>query len=161
MSSISESYSSLLASALSTSTTKAVLVASTLAYIAYTIRAISPTRLTQVLVSALASAENAYIQAIESTSFRCELSAAAERLVSLQLDVSILREAALRDSRSLWVPMSQYLHFRRARALLLCIWEVRALENDIEIIKEGLLRDIPLEAGVSVRTISMRRRLVV
>ncbi|KAJ7463868.1 hypothetical protein B0H11DRAFT_1922798 [Mycena galericulata] len=133
MSPISESSTSLFSAALPTSTTKFILITSILACFGFIIHAISPARLTRVLLSALAAAEDSYIQAVEGRSFHhCQYHAAtAERLASTS-------NCALR-----------------------CIREVRALETDMEILKEGQLRELSLEAAMAAveRTISMRRRL--
>ncbi|KAJ7509929.1 hypothetical protein B0H11DRAFT_2270253 [Mycena galericulata] len=158
------SASSFLMAALPTSTAaKVILVASTIACMAYIIRAISPAYLTCILVSSLAAAEHALLHTVESGTFRSEYAVLTERLTSLQLDVSLLREASLCDSLSYWAPFSQFFKFRRALAVLRCIQEVRALETDIEILKEFQLRELSLEASTAVaaQTISMRRRLQV
>ncbi|KAJ7509939.1 hypothetical protein B0H11DRAFT_1901294 [Mycena galericulata] len=172
MSPLNESSASFLTAALPTSTTaKIILIILTLVCMAYIIRVISPAHLTRVLVSSLAAAEHALLHAIESGTFRSEYAALAERLTSLQLDVSLLREASLCDSLSYWAPFSQFFKFRRALAILRCIQEVRALETDIEwrrlsevdskILKEFQLRKLPLETSTAAaaRAISMRRRL--
>ncbi|KAJ7504229.1 hypothetical protein B0H11DRAFT_2273415 [Mycena galericulata] len=162
MSSVGGSSASLLMATLPSSTAaKFVLVALVVAGIACIIRATSPVHLIHALVSSLAAVESALIQVTESGTFRREYSSIAERLVSLQLDVSILREATLRDSLSGWAPFSQYLGFRRTLVILRCIREVRALEINIEILKELQLREFALEvaAAAAARTIFMRRRL--
>ncbi|KAJ7505615.1 hypothetical protein B0H11DRAFT_2334249 [Mycena galericulata] len=185
MSPISESSASFLAATLPISTaTKFVLITSILACLAYIVRAISPARLTRVMSSALAATEDSFIQAVEDGSFHCQyVGALAERLasqISLQIDVSILRKATLRDSLSHWTLFLQYFQFRRTLAILRCIQEARAIEANIEvgpsfsywtecralsathfkILKEGQLRELSLEAATAVaaRTISMRRR---
>ncbi|KAJ7504217.1 hypothetical protein B0H11DRAFT_2221658 [Mycena galericulata] len=158
------STSSFLMAALPTSTAaKVILVASTITCVAYIIRAISPAHLTCILVSSLAAAEHALLNTVESGTFRSEYAVLTERLTSLQLNVSLLREAYLCDSLSSWAPFSQYLQLHRTLAILRCIQEVRALETDIEILKEFQLRELPLEASTAAatRTISMRRRLQV
>ncbi|KAJ7509927.1 hypothetical protein B0H11DRAFT_1901283 [Mycena galericulata] len=161
MPSSSESSASLLTALLPTSTTaKLVLTVSTLACMVYIVRAISPTRLMRVLVSSLAAAEHSYIQGVESGSFVYEYAALAKRLASLQIDVSILREEDMRDSLSHCNAFSRYFQLQRTFAILRCIREVRTLETDIEILKEGQLRELPLEVATAaaMRTISMRRR---
>ncbi|KAJ7509932.1 hypothetical protein B0H11DRAFT_2216796 [Mycena galericulata] len=157
---------------------KSILVASTIACMVYIIRVTSPAHLTRVLVSSLAAAEHALLHTVESGTFRSEYAVLvlakyeydtanghyavlAEQLTSLQLDVSLLREASLCDALSYWATISQFLNFRRTLAILRCIQEVRTLETDIEILKEFQLRELPLEASTAAaaRTISMRRRL--
>ncbi|KAJ7509930.1 hypothetical protein B0H11DRAFT_2216794 [Mycena galericulata] len=111
MSPSSESFASLLTALLPTSTTaKLILIVSTLARMAYIVRAFSPARLTRVLVSYPSATEHSYMQGVESGSF--EYAALAERLTSLQIDVSILREEALRDSLSRCAPFSQYFQLQ-------------------------------------------------
>ncbi|KAJ7503351.1 hypothetical protein B0H11DRAFT_1906402 [Mycena galericulata] len=115
-----------------------------------------------VLLSSLAATEDSFIQAVEGGSLHCEyIAPIAERLASLQIDVSVLREAALRDSLSHRTLFLQYFHFRRTLAILRCIQEVRAIKTNIEIFKEGQLWELSLEAAAAAatRTISMRRRL--
>ncbi|KAJ7509935.1 hypothetical protein B0H11DRAFT_1261724 [Mycena galericulata] len=159
---LNESSASFLTAALPTSTpAKIILIVSTIACMAYIICIISPAHLTCILVSSLTTAEHALLHTVESGTFRSEYAALAERLTSLQLDVSLLREASLCDSLSYWAPFSQFFKFRRALAILRCIQEVRTLETDIEILKEFQLRELPIEASTAAaaRTISMRRRL--
>ncbi|KAJ7503343.1 hypothetical protein B0H11DRAFT_2357497 [Mycena galericulata] len=151
MSLTGESSASLLAAILPTSTTtKFVLIASILACLAYIVRATSPAHLTRVLLSALAATEDCFIQAVEGGSLHCQyIAAIAERLASLQIDVSTLREAALRDSLSDRTLFLQYFQFHRTFAILRCIREVRALETEIEVDTER-----GAAAGVLARTCS-------
>ncbi|KAJ7509937.1 hypothetical protein B0H11DRAFT_2184387 [Mycena galericulata] len=155
------SASSLVTAALPTSTAaKIILVMFTIACMAYIIRIISPAHRTCILVSSLAAAEHTLLHTVEAGTFRSEYVVPAERLTGLQLDVSILREAALRDSLSYWDSFSQFFKFRRALAILRYIQEVRALKTHIEILNELQLRELLHEAETAAaRTISMRRRL--
>ncbi|KAJ7430433.1 hypothetical protein B0H11DRAFT_2393716 [Mycena galericulata] len=151
---------------------KIILITSTIVCMAYIIHVISPTHLTRILVSSLATAEHAFLHTLESGTFRCEYAVLAERLASLQLDVSLLHEAALRDSLSYWASFSQFFKFRRMLVILRCIQEVRSLATHIKksrslstsyykILREFQLRGLPLEAATATaaRTISMCRRL--
>ncbi|KAJ7436719.1 hypothetical protein B0H11DRAFT_2109278 [Mycena galericulata] len=159
MTSLVQPSASLVAATMPSSTAaKVVLVAFTLACFARPVS--SPERLTRVLVSAISAAEDASHHIVEAGYFHREYAALTKRLTSLQVDVSLLREAALRDSRSSWAPFSQRIQFRRMFAILRCIREVQALKTDIEILKECQLRELPLETAITVtaRTISMRRR---
>ncbi|KAJ7504223.1 hypothetical protein B0H11DRAFT_2221663 [Mycena galericulata] len=105
--------------------------------------------------------QHVLLHTAEVGTFRSECAVLAEWLASLQLDVSLLREAALRDSLSYWATFLQFFKSRRTLAILRRIQEVRALEIHIEILKEFQLREFPLEAATAAtaRTISMRRRL--
>ena len=60
---------------------------------------------------------------------------------SLQLSVSLLREAALRDSLSYWAPSLQFFKFRHTLTILRCIQEIRALETHIEVCLFLLLKE--------------------
>ncbi|KAJ7507101.1 hypothetical protein B0H11DRAFT_2271626 [Mycena galericulata] len=154
------SASSFLMAALPTNTAaKIAFITFTLACIAYIIRVTSPAHLTRVLVSSLGAAERALLHTLELGTFRCEYAALAERLASLQVDVSLLREAALRDTLSYWATFWQFLKFRRTLAIFRCIQEVRALEIHIDILKEFQLRELEAATAAAARTISMRRRL--
>ncbi|KAJ7432455.1 hypothetical protein B0H11DRAFT_2126144 [Mycena galericulata] len=158
--SLADSSASFLEAAMPTSSAaKIFLIASTIVCMMYIISFTSPSHLTHVLVSALAAAEHAFLHTVEAGTFRYENAGLAQRLSSLQIDVSLLREAALNDSLSNCAPLSQFFKFRRTLAILRCIQEVRALEIRIEILKEFQLRHLSHEAPAAVRTISMCRRV--
>ncbi|KAJ6527231.1 hypothetical protein DFH09DRAFT_1285708 [Mycena vulgaris] len=115
----------------------------------------SPMRLTRVLVAAIAHTEAIYLEALEAGVLSNSDVHTPEIMSSLQLKVSHLREASLRHSLSYSTTVSEFLKGRML-TLLQCIWEVRALETRIEILKEEQLR--ALDSRIGVGTISLRRR---
>ncbi|KAJ6518975.1 hypothetical protein C8R45DRAFT_1085037 [Mycena sanguinolenta] len=118
----------------------------------------SPTRLTRVLVSALADAEKAYLTAAENGVVCASTIDVAERLSVLQLKVSTLREASLRSSLSLLSTLCDTFNIRRSVAVLRCLREVRKLGAYIEISNETQLREINSRSLSNRTTISLRRR---
>ncbi|KAJ6518981.1 hypothetical protein C8R45DRAFT_918078 [Mycena sanguinolenta] len=124
----------------------------------------SPTRLTRVLVSALADVENAYLVGVENGFVLSVDVDVAERLTVLQLKVSTLHETTLRRSLSL-SPLSflsDMFNIRRSISVLRCL---REQLNDAQISNESQLRDIAsafeshCKCPLANRTtISLRRR---
>ncbi|KAJ6488076.1 hypothetical protein DFH09DRAFT_1339329 [Mycena vulgaris] len=156
MASLSEPLS-LLASAPppSSTTSKVLLGVLGLTLAACIIHYASPMRLTRVLLAAIADAEDAYLEALEAGILSHTDVHTAEMMSNLQLKVSHLREASLRHSLSYCTTVSEFLK-GRTLTLLQCIWEVRALEARIEILKEEQLR--ALDPHIGAGGVSLRRR---
>ncbi|KAJ7759135.1 hypothetical protein B0H16DRAFT_1534488 [Mycena metata] len=114
----------------------------------------SPMRLTSVLVSEIAHAEQIYLDAFETGLLS---TTETDILSALQFKVSTLREATLRDSIS-WVAVLCGLVQGRTLALLRCIREVRAFETHIEILKEAQLRTESNPPSSPARQVLLRRR---
>ncbi|KAJ7484817.1 hypothetical protein B0H11DRAFT_1914244 [Mycena galericulata] len=177
MSPISESSTSLISAALPTSTTKFILITSILACFGFIIHAISPARLTRVLLSALAAAEDSYIQAVEGGSFHhCQYHAAtAERLTSQIKPADQRVDSPRGSSARLPLPLVPALSVLQippyTRHLAMHPGgsgpgnrhrECGALiARHFKILKEGQIRALSLDASAAgvARTISMRRRL--
>ncbi|KAJ6518967.1 hypothetical protein C8R45DRAFT_1116874, partial [Mycena sanguinolenta] len=115
---------------------------------------VSPSRLTHVLVSALANVERAYLASVENGFVPA--ADVTERLAILQLKVSTLRENSLRNSLSplpLFL-LSDTLNIRRSVTVLRCL---------AEISNESQLREIAPVVGCQCplanhASISLRRR---
>ncbi|KAF8216704.1 hypothetical protein K438DRAFT_1953607 [Mycena galopus ATCC 62051] len=129
---------------------------------AHIIRHTAPMRLTSTLVAAIHEAEKAYLGAIEAgmlpgSDVNVDLRLSRHRQ-SLQIQVSNIREASLRNSLSSWLSLREY--FRgRSLTILECIWEVQMLKTDIEILKEEQLRELnPLRLVTATQTVFRRRR---
>ncbi|KAF7370454.1 hypothetical protein MSAN_00677100 [Mycena sanguinolenta] len=88
----------------------------------------SPTRLTPVLVSALADTEKIYLTAVENGVLCASVDVdMTERLSVLQLEVSTLRETSLRSSLSPLSVLCDMFNIRRSIAILRCFVEVHGL----------------------------------
>ncbi|KAJ7814994.1 hypothetical protein B0H13DRAFT_2381347 [Mycena leptocephala] len=118
----------------------------------------SPPRLTRVLATAISNVEKTYLDALETGLLSASDIDTAEMLSTLQLNVSKIREASLRNSLSLSGTLREF--FRgRTFTLLRCIHEVRMLEIHIEILKEAQLREDSLHPFANcARAVSLRRR---
>ncbi|KAJ7213064.1 hypothetical protein GGX14DRAFT_696950 [Mycena pura] len=119
----------------------------------------SPSRLTRVMVAAIAHAEKMYIDALESGALSAtdvHIDDIAEKMSSLHTKVSEIRETTLRNSLSHRAAFRQYLT-GHAFALVQCIWEVHDFQTRIEILKEAQLRDI-YASSTAIRGVSLRRR---
>ncbi|KAF8216702.1 hypothetical protein K438DRAFT_2007508 [Mycena galopus ATCC 62051] len=118
----------------------------------------SPMRLTRNLVSAIDEAEKAYLGAIEAGALAGFDAKMEFRLSTLQIKVSNIREASLRNSLSIWLSLEEYCR-GRSLTILECMGEVRRLKTDIEILKEEQLRELnPLRVGTATRTVFLRQR---
>ncbi|KAJ7117776.1 hypothetical protein C8R44DRAFT_201189 [Mycena epipterygia] len=159
MSSLSETSLSLLASGPPTSTTTKVIVGALLiASMAYLIHLASPMRLTCVLVAAIDDVEKTYFEAIEAGVLSKSDVHTAAMLSSLQIEVSNIREATLRNSLSTCQALREFFK-GRTLTVLGCIREVHKLETHIEILKEEHLRVANPPAFETVaRTVSLRQR---
>ncbi|KAJ7917592.1 hypothetical protein B0H13DRAFT_2322339 [Mycena leptocephala] len=118
----------------------------------------SPLCLTRVLVAAIADVEKIYLEALETGLLSLSDVDTREMLYTLQLTVSEIREASLRNSLSI---RSTLLDFIKGHTftLLRCIREVRALGIRIEILKEIQLGQDNLHPFANrARAISLRRR---
>ncbi|KAJ7917586.1 hypothetical protein B0H13DRAFT_1870252 [Mycena leptocephala] len=110
---------------------------------------LSPMRLTGVLVAAIASIEKIYLEALETGSLSASDINTAVMLSTLQLKVSEIREASLRNSLSLRSILREFLN-GHPFALLRCIRE---------ILKESELREDTLHPFTDrVRSVCLRRR---
>ncbi|KAJ7917575.1 hypothetical protein B0H13DRAFT_1870240 [Mycena leptocephala] len=111
----------------------------------------SPPRLTRVLVADIANVEKIYLDALETGLLSASDIDTAELLSTLQLKVSKIREASLRNSLSHSGTLREFFG-GRTFTLLQCIREVRVLETHIEILKESQLReDNPFANRVCLR----------
>ncbi|KAJ7224100.1 hypothetical protein GGX14DRAFT_648466 [Mycena pura] len=119
----------------------------------------SPPRLTRVMVAAIAAAEQAYVEALQTgalspTDVHADI---AEKMFNLQTKVSTIRGTTLRNSLSGGAALRQYLT-GHTFTLVRCIWEVRGLETHIEILKEARLRDTyASEFSTAIRAVLRRR----
>ncbi|KAJ7491959.1 hypothetical protein FB451DRAFT_1165158 [Mycena latifolia] len=161
MSSISETSLSLITSTPTTSAMAKIFVtALILSSTAYILHCASPMRLTRVLVTAIAAAERAYLEAVEDAMITKYDVHIAATLTRLQLKVSELREETLRNSLSYRVSFCEFFK-GRTFTVLRSIQDVRRLETHIEILKEGRLRDsdpdLPSPETMA-RTVSIRQR---
>ncbi|KAJ6581776.1 hypothetical protein B0H19DRAFT_1229010 [Mycena capillaripes] len=158
MSAFSPTESSILGSALSTSSTSASMLAVIIVVVvAGIIHYVSPMRLMRVLVAAIAKTENTYLEALETGWLPPSDDQTAERLSTLQLEVSVIREAYLRNSLSRCTALREFLK-GRTFTVLQCINEVRKLETHLEILKETQLRESKLNPLNRMRTVSLRQR---
>jgi hypothetical protein len=154
-----EACLSILSSALpapGTDTTNTAVLISLVIFVAAagTVHYASPPRLTRVLVTAIANVEKTYLDALEtgllsasdidtaemlSTCAPCTLhSHYFQSLDSLQLKVSKIREASLRNSLSHSGTLREFFG-GRTFTLLGCIREVRVLETHIEVFTSSSL----------------------
>ncbi|KAJ7917599.1 hypothetical protein B0H13DRAFT_2322346 [Mycena leptocephala] len=118
----------------------------------------SPPRLTRVLVTAISNVEKTYLDALETGLLSASDIDTAEMLSTLQLNVSKIREASLRNSLSHSGTLREFFG-GRTFTLLRCIHEVRVLEIHIEILKEAQLREDSLHPFANcTRAVSLRRR---
>ncbi|KAJ7471641.1 hypothetical protein B0H11DRAFT_2039404 [Mycena galericulata] len=154
MSTVGETSLSLFMSTLPEPTTavgKIVLVVCILTLIGCVLRAASPTRLTDDLVSALAATENTYFTAIEAGVLLPGTH--TKKLISLQFKVSKIRQDTLSHSQSYRVALQGFFK-GRTFTVLRCIREAQQLETEIEILREAQLRKLH---SVSLRRRSPRR----
>ncbi|KAJ7117804.1 hypothetical protein C8R44DRAFT_879341 [Mycena epipterygia] len=158
MSSVGEATLSLLQSAPSTSTTTNVISAALiLIFTACIIYYTSPMRLTAALVAALHDAEEAHLGAIEAGVLSGS-DVHTEMLSSLQMRVSIIREASLCNSLSNSQALRELIK-GHSLTLIRCIWEVQGLKTHIEILKERQLRHLnAADTGTLKRAVAFRRR---
>ncbi|KAJ7117756.1 hypothetical protein C8R44DRAFT_738635 [Mycena epipterygia] len=123
-----------------------VLVLTTM--MAFIVHLASPMRLTRVLVAAISNAEQTYLEAIETGVLSQSDVHITGMLSSLEIKVSHIREATLRNSLSRFGALCDFFQ-GRSFTVVQCIREVRELEAHIEILKEERLRDPnPLEAAI-------------
>ncbi|KAJ7213047.1 hypothetical protein GGX14DRAFT_620006 [Mycena pura] len=140
MSSISESLA--VASAPTNTPVQTILITLVLG-IAGTMYYASPSRLTRIMVAAIASADETYFEALESgalsgatSGVRIEditrrMSRSAHSLPAEKTTLSEIRETTLRNSLSCRAAFHQYLT-GHPFTLVQCIWEVRDLQAQIE-----------------------------
>ncbi|KAJ7931609.1 hypothetical protein B0H13DRAFT_2308332 [Mycena leptocephala] len=113
-------------------TNTAVLIALVIFIVAAGIvRYASPPRLARILITAIASVEKIYLEALETGLLSASDIDTAEMLSTLQLKVSKIREASLRNSLSHSGTLRDFFG-GRTFTLLRCIHEVRVLEIHIE-----------------------------
>ncbi|KAJ7478729.1 hypothetical protein B0H11DRAFT_2194289, partial [Mycena galericulata] len=139
MSTVGETSLSLFMSTLPEPTGKFVLAVCIVTFVACALRAASPTRLTDILVSALAATEHTYFAAIEAGVLMSGLH--TQRLNSLQLKVSKIREDTLSNSQSFRVALGEFFK-GRTFTVLRYIREAKRLETEIEILREAQLRKL-------------------
>ncbi|KAJ7117773.1 hypothetical protein C8R44DRAFT_879311 [Mycena epipterygia] len=157
MSSFSETSLSLLASnPPASTTTKVIFIVLVLTMASVMIHLASPVRLMRVLVAAINQTEEMYLKAIEAGALSKTDVHIAEMLSRLQIKVSNIREATLRDSLSTRRTLREFFK-GRTFAVLNCMREVRELEAHIEILKEEHIR-APDPLGPAMRMASLRRQ---
>ncbi|KAJ7471642.1 hypothetical protein B0H11DRAFT_2433016 [Mycena galericulata] len=144
MSTVAETSVSLFTSTLPEPTTaggKIVLAVCIVTLVVCALRAVSPTRLTNILVSALAATEHTYFAAIEAGVL---LSGAhTQRLTSLQLKVSKIRQDSLYHSQSHRIALREFFK-GRTFTVLRYIREAQQLETDIEVFIVSSVRPLAL-----------------
>ncbi|KAJ7696481.1 hypothetical protein B0H17DRAFT_1177910 [Mycena rosella] len=159
-STVAQTSLSFIASAPTTGSTPKMLVgACAIALVAYIIHRAAPMHLTRVLVAAITDAEKTYLEALEAgVSFNSD-SHMSERLTSLQLKVSTIREATLRDSLSYRTSVGAFFK-GNSLTVLYCIREVREFETHMEIMKERRLcaLDPRTVAEAATHAVSLHRR---
>ncbi|KAJ7931664.1 hypothetical protein B0H13DRAFT_2524510 [Mycena leptocephala] len=127
----------------STITSTAILVAPlVLAVVAGIVHYVSPPRLTRVLVVDIANVEKIYLEALETGLLSTSDINTAEMLSLLQLKVSQIREASLRNSLSHSGTLREFFG-GCTFTLLRCIREVRVLETHIENLSGAMTAYIP------------------
>ncbi|KAJ7491904.1 hypothetical protein FB451DRAFT_1388355 [Mycena latifolia] len=133
MSRFSETSLSLFASAPSPTSAAANILLGALVFtaVAYIVYYASPTRLTRVLVAAIAETETAYLEAIEAGTLPKSDANMAAALISLQIKVSNIHEATLRHSLSYRVALGAFLA-GHTFTVLHCIRDVHKFETYIE-----------------------------
>ncbi|KAJ7117799.1 hypothetical protein C8R44DRAFT_854560 [Mycena epipterygia] len=147
MSSFSESSLSWLASSPPTSTTTKFMVGALIfALAAGVMHYTSPMRLTEVLSHTLAEAEHSYFEGIEAGMLSASDVDTEVMLSRLQIKVSGIREATLRNTLSMWKSLREYSKGRTI-TVLRCIWEAQKFKTDIEYISEILILRIFLDDG--------------
>ncbi|KAJ7491953.1 hypothetical protein FB451DRAFT_1551420 [Mycena latifolia] len=162
MSSVSDTSLLVILSAFPGSTVTNILLGALVlvAAAAYTFYCASPMRLTRILVAAISAAEKKYFDAIEDGVLSRSDVQTAEKIASLQIKVSNIREDTLRNSLSYRTSFYAFLK-GRTFTILYCIRDVRTLETHIEILKEVRLRafepDLPTSESAT-RTVSVRQR---
>ncbi|KAJ7117770.1 hypothetical protein C8R44DRAFT_879308 [Mycena epipterygia] len=161
MSALSETTISLLTSAPPMSATANITTGVVvLTMMALIVHYASPKRLTRVLVAAIQDTENAYLAAIEAGVLSKSDVHTAARLSSLQIKVSHIREVTLSSSLSYFGVLRDFFK-GRSFVILKCIHDVRSLEAEIEILKEGNLRDpdsLALRAATQMVSLRQRQR---
>ncbi|KAJ7091487.1 hypothetical protein B0H15DRAFT_1021508 [Mycena belliarum] len=149
MAALSETSLSLIASAPLTSATatKALLeVLLVLTAVYYIFHLTSPSRLLRALLAAIAELESSYIDALERGAFSPSDLSIAATLAALQLKVSTIREAALRNSLSYRAALREFLK-GQTLTMLQCIHEVRVLGTHIELLYQQILKEAHLRAS--------------
>ncbi|KAJ7491962.1 hypothetical protein FB451DRAFT_1501207 [Mycena latifolia] len=133
MSCLSGTSLSLLASAPPPTSTAANILLGALVFTAaaYTVYYTSPTRLTPILVAAIAETEKTYFEALEAGVLPKSDADTATTLTSLQIKVSNIREVTLRHSLSYRATLGAFLT-GHSFTVLHCIRDVRRLEIHIE-----------------------------
>ncbi|KAJ7491970.1 hypothetical protein FB451DRAFT_1501240 [Mycena latifolia] len=133
MSCLSETSLSLLASAPPTTSNATYILLGALVFtaVAYIVYYASPTRLTPILVTAIAETEKTYLEALEAGVLPKSDADTATTLTSLQIKVSNIREATLRHSLSYRAALCAFLK-GRTLTVLYCIRDVHRLETHIE-----------------------------
>ncbi|KAJ7759124.1 hypothetical protein B0H16DRAFT_1720540 [Mycena metata] len=111
----------------------------------------SPGRLTRVLVDIMEDTEATYLEGLETGRLSASDIQTAEAVSSLQLKVSNIREASLRNSLSCWATLREFFT-GHTMTLLSCIWKVYQLQVHLEILKEQRLRDNDL-TPVEIRAV--------
>ncbi|KAJ6518987.1 hypothetical protein C8R45DRAFT_918083 [Mycena sanguinolenta] len=117
----------------------------------------SPTRLTCVVVSALADVESTYLAAVENDIVGSDDVDVAERLAALQLTVSTLRSLSLCRSLSL-SPLSflsDMFNIRRSILVLRCL---REISNESRLRDVASASDSRCQCPLANRTTISRRR---
>ncbi|KAF8216696.1 hypothetical protein K438DRAFT_1953599 [Mycena galopus ATCC 62051] len=125
------------------------------ASVAAVVRYAAPVRLTRILVSTLATTEQTYLGAVETSQLSAaDISAVGSMLSILQDKVSAVHEASLRSSLSWRATVGEFLR-GRTFTVVQCLWDVRNLHTHIEILQEANLRSDNLH---TFQAVSVRRR---
>ncbi|KAJ7491978.1 hypothetical protein FB451DRAFT_1501259 [Mycena latifolia] len=176
MASLSETSLSLITSTPPTSgTTKVVIGVLVLVITVCIMHHASPMRLTSIMVAAIAATEQTYLEAVEAGVLSTSDVHMAATLTSLQIKVSTIREASLRNSLSYRGPLCGFFN-SHTLTVFRCIQEVQSLETHIEvyisydsfsftlnhilakILREKELRDVDprIEKVTATRAVSLR-----
>ncbi|KAJ7252576.1 hypothetical protein C8J57DRAFT_1519909 [Mycena rebaudengoi] len=126
--------------------------------IACMVHRIWPMRLTYILVAFMRETERLYYDVVEAGELPGDVDT-EEKLLSLQMKVSEIREESLRNSLSTWTALGDF--FRgRSIILLQCTNEVQSFKTHIEILKEAHLRRnlSSINRGTAALTMSLERR---
>ncbi|KAJ7213055.1 hypothetical protein GGX14DRAFT_393257 [Mycena pura] len=117
--------------------------------IAGTLYYASPSRLTRIMVAAIASAEKVYIDALESGALSAtdvrDIDDMAEKMSSLHTKVSKIRETTLRNSLSRRAAFRQYLT-GHTFTLVQCIWEIfgTMLSDNVFLLNLFVTESVPV-----------------
>ncbi|KAJ7772611.1 hypothetical protein DFH07DRAFT_937589 [Mycena maculata] len=131
----------------STSATNALVLTVIIGMLVVFVSYASPTRLTQKLVASLYDGEPLYRDVVEtgvvstSDAAQVQIEELEELLARLQLKVSEIRIATLRDSLSKRKALAEFLR-GRSFTILRCLRDVEGFEARIEILKENQLHDL-------------------